>query len=457
MATVSSPPAIETETIELGREPGPAVRTFTLEVVEGAPPAATRITTGACALGSHSSNGLVVDDATVSRFHCELVADAKGLRVRDLGSRNGTILDGVRVHDAEPKDGSLLRLGRAVVRVGLTSESLPIKLSARRQFGGLVGESPTLRATFALLERAAATTATVLLDGETGTGKGAMAEAIHVESARKDKPFVVVDCAALSPTLLDSELFGHERGAFTGADRARAGAFEEADGGTVFLDEIGELPLELQPKLLRVLENREVRRVGQNTRRPIDVRLIAATNRDLRAEVNAGRFRADLYYRLAVVKITAPPLRARPDDLPALVRAMLTAMAATPEELAALTGPDVMARLAANAWPGNVRELRNYLERSLVLQGPAPLAGAGSTAAALAAPPTAALAIDPSVPYALARRRMLDGFERAYAEAVLAAHDGKVAAAARAAGIARFSFYRLLRRGDDDGEPSPAR
>jgi two-component system response regulator GlrR len=314
-----------------------------------------------------------------------------------------------------------------------------------------------LRATFALLERAAATTATVLLDGETGTGKGAMAEAIHVESARKDKPFVVVDCAALSPTLLDSELFGHERGAFTGADRARAGAFEEADGGTVFLDEIGELPLELQPKLLRVLENREVRRVGQNTRRPIDVRLIAATNRDLRAEVNAGRFRADLYYRLAVVKITAPPLRARPDDLPALVRAMLTAMAATPEELAALTGPDVMARLAANAWPGNVRELRNYLERSLVLQGPAPLAGAGSTAAALAAPPTAALAIDPSVPYALARRRMLDGFERAYAEAVLAAHDGKVAAAARAAGIARFSFYRLLRRGDDDGEPSPAR
>ena len=175
---------------------------------------------------------------------------------------------------------------------------------------------------------------------------GAMAEAIHGESARKDKPFVIVDCGAMSPTLLDSELFGHEKGAFTGAERARVGAFEEADGGTLFLDEIGELPLDLQPKLLRVLENREVRRLGQNTRRPVDFRLIAATNRDLRGEVNAGRFRSDLYYRLAVVKITAPPLRSRPEDLPALCRAILGGPGATAAELAAMTTPEVLARLA---------------------------------------------------------------------------------------------------------------
>ena len=439
------------ETVELDTDRALAVRGFTLEVVEGAPPASVRSTGGQCAIGSHPLSGLVVDDPTVSRFHCELVGDARGVRVRDLGSKNGTVVDGVRVHDAEPKDGSLLRLGRAVVRVSFSPEPQARRLSTRTRFGGLVGESAALRATFALLERAAATTATVLIDGETGTGKGAMAEAIHAESARRDKPFVVVDCGAMSPTLLDSELFGHEKGAFTGAERARAGAFEEADGGTLFLDEIGELPLDLQPKLLRVLENREVRRLGQNLRRPVDFRLVAATNRDLRAEVNAGRFRSDLYYRLAVVKITSPPLRSRPEDLPALCRAILEGLGATAAEIAAMTAPEVLSRLAGSAWPGNVRELRNYLERSLVLEGPAPLAATDAAAPAGAA---AGPAIDPTVPYAEARRRMLDDFERRYAEAVLAAHGGKVAAAARAAGVARYSFYRLLRRGDD---PTPER
>ena len=445
--TTAPPPA---ETIELGRDRDLAVRGFTLEVVEGAPPAAVRSSGGQCAIGSHPLNGLVVDDPTVSRFHCELIGDARGVRVRDLGSKNGTILDGVRVHDAEPKDGSLVRLGRAVVRIGLTAEPQALRLSTKARFGGLVGESTALRACFALLERAAATTATVLIDGETGTGKGAMAEAIHGESARRDKPFVIVDCGAMSPTLLDSELFGHEKGAFTGAERTRIGAFEEADGGTLFLDEIGELPLDLQPKLLRVLENREVRRLGQNSRRPVDFRLIAATNRDLRGEVNAGRFRSDLYYRLAVVKLTAPPLRSRPEDLPALCHAILTSLGATAAEVAAMTSPAVLARLAGSAWPGNVRELRNYLERSLVLEGPAPLAPL-----AVGDRPTGGLAIDARLPYAEARRRMLDEFERGYAEAVLAAHGGKVAVAARAAGIARYSFYRLLRRGD--GDPSPER
>jgi two-component system, NtrC family, response regulator GlrR len=411
------------------------VRGFSLEVLEGAPATTVRSSGTRCAIGSHRSNELVVDDGTVSRFHCELIALATGVRLRDLGSRNGTILDGVRVGEAEPRDGSILRLGRATVRFSLV-ENQVVRLSARREFGGLVGSSPALRGVFALAERAAASDATVLLEGETGTGKGALAEAIHGEGARRDRPFVVVDCGALSPALLESELFGHEKGAFTGAIAARAGAFEEADGGTLFLDEIGELPFDLQPKLLRALENREVRRIGQNAQRKVDFRLIAATNRDLRAEVNAGRFRADLYYRLAVVTLAMPPLRQRQDDIPAITRAILDALRATPDELAALTSPEALARLSASAWPGNVRELRNYLERSLVLQTPAPL---GTTVAEPSG-------IDPAMPYSEARRRALDAFERSYASAVLDHHGGNVAAAARAAGIARYSFYRLLGR-----------
>ncbi|MDX2090813.1 MAG: sigma 54-interacting transcriptional regulator [Kofleriaceae bacterium] len=428
------PTPLETEAFGAGERA--EVRGFRIDVIEGAPNATLRSTGARCAIGSHPRNELVVDDATVSRFHCELSTNAGSIRVRDLGSRNGTILDGVRVIEADVRDGSIVRLGRAALRITFV-ENQHVSLSSRTELGGLVGVSPALRATFAVLERAAATDATVLLEGETGTGKGAMAEALHVEGARRDKPFVIVDCGALSPTLLESELFGHEKGAFTGAEARRIGAFEEADGGTLFLDEIGELPSDLQPKLLRVLENREVRRIGQNTGRKVDFRLIAASNRDLRAEVNAGRFRSDLYYRLAVVTVSVPPLRQRREDIPAIARAILTSLRASPDALAELTSAAALERLSASAWPGNVRELRNYLERSLVL---GVLAPAGeSTAIPLTT-------IDPSAPYAEARRVALDAFERDYVAAVLRTHDGNVAAAAKSAGIARYSFYRLLRR-----------
>jgi DNA-binding NtrC family response regulator len=246
---------------------------------------------------------------------------------------------------------------------------------------------------------------------------------------------VVVDCGAIPDNLLESELFGHERGAFTGAERRRIGALEEASGGTVFLDEIGELATELQPSLLRVLENHSIRRVGTNRHVPIDVRVIAATNRDLRTEVNLGRFRADLYYRLAVAKIVIPPLRDRPDDLPVTVAALLEQLQVPAARAQALMTPQFLARLRHAPWPGNVRELRNYLERCLVFE---------DEARPLPAEPSL---VPPELPpYARARDRALEEFERAYLLDLMQRHGGKVSAAATAAGVGRVHMYRLLRR-----------
>jgi len=329
-----------------------------------------------------------------------------------------------------------------VVRFDLLSDRHAVRLSERDHFGSLIGESAAMRATFALLERAGASDATVLLEGETGTGKGAAAESIHLASARRDRPFVVVDTGVIPANLLEAELFGYEKGAFTGADSRRIGAFEEAHGGTIFLDEIGELPSDLQPKLLRVIESREIRRLGQNGMRPIDVRLIAATNRDLRVEVNAARFRADLYFRLAVLKIPMPALRQRPEDIPALARRILDDLRATTALADEIMTPERIATLAHAAWPGNVRELRNHLERCVVLQEQQPV---GEEAVAPSSSSSSSSS-GPPVDYAEARRVALLDFEREYVASLLAAHGGKVPAAARAAGMARVYLYRLLRR-----------
>jgi DNA-binding NtrC family response regulator len=301
-----------------------------------------------------------------------------------------------------------------------------------------------MRTAFSLLERAAGSDVTVLLEGETGTGKEGAAEAIHQGGARRDAPFLVVDCGSIPANLLESELFGHEKGSFTGAHERRIGAFEEASSGTIFLDEIGEMPPDLQPKLLRVLERREIKRVGSNKPSAIDVRVIAATNRDLRADVNAGRFRADLYFRLAVVKIALPSLRSRPDDLPLLVSALLTRLGADPQTALTLRTNDFLESLKRAAWPGNVRELRNYLERCLVFQEPLPLgeSAAPSTATATTTPAR----IDSRISYAEARRMALVDFEKQYLTDLLARHQGKVSQAARDAGIDRVYLHRLLRR-----------
>jgi DNA-binding NtrC family response regulator len=415
------------------------VRRFQLLVAEGpCAGASCDSASDRCSIGSHPSNNLVIDEPTVSRFHCEVLIDARGARLRDLESRNGTIVDGVATIEAFLRGGSLIRLGRSVVRFQFAAEKNRLPLSQHTEFGSLVGSSVAMRSTFALLERAAGSDATVLLEGETGTGKEGAAESIHAASNRRDCPFVVIDCGAIPANLLESELFGHERGAFTGAAARRIGAFEEASSGTIFLDEIGELPPDLQPKLLRALEQREIRRLGSNSFTPVDVRLIAATNRDLRAEVNAGRFRSDLYFRLAVLKIPLPSLRSRPDDIPMLADRILTQLDASSETSAALRTPEFIATLQRAAWPGNVRELRNYLERCLVFQEPLPIGEAAT--------PPAGETVDATLSYDEARRRALDQFERRYIEGLLRLHHGKVAAAARAAGIDRVYLYRLMRR-----------
>jgi transcriptional regulator with GAF, ATPase, and Fis domain len=387
-------------------------------------------------VGTDPGNDLVLTDTAVSRFHCEVVVQPDGVHLRDLGSKNGTALDGLRVYDAAPRQGSLINIGRSVLRFELSEQHNDLPISSARSFGGLVGESISMRVAFELLERAARSSATVLLHGETGTGKEAAARAVHDASDRRDRPYVIVDCSALPSNLLDSELFGHERGAFSGAIEQRTGAFEEADGGTVFLDEIGELPLELQPKLLRVLESRQIRRVGSNQHQPIDVRIVAATHRDLREEVNRGDFRADLFYRVGVVKVSLPPLRARPEDVPVLVDHIVEELGVLPDARAAVLDDAFMASLRRAAWRGNVRELRNYLEQCLVLQHVLPLEQSRSDDAAVEIDATRSLADN--------RRRWLDRLERQYLDKVMRDARGKVAVAAQLAGLDRAYLYRLL-------------
>jgi DNA-binding NtrC family response regulator len=314
------------------------------------------------------------------------------------------------------------------------------------RFGRMVGRSAVTRSLFELLQRAATSEATVLIEGETGTGKEATAEAIHSEGDRKDGPFVVIDCGAIPPQLLESELFGHERGSFTGAVAARQGAFEAASGGTIFLDEIGELTLDLQPKILRVLERRHVKRVGSPHYVNIDVRVIAATNRSLKAEVQAQRFRSDLYYRLAVVQVKLPPLRERLSDLPLLVENMLRSLGRDQEPIASsLRTQPFLERLMHYRWPGNVRQLRNYVERCVALDD----ATLPTNLDTMPPPPSGAPlegidAIDITQPLKFARERCVGNFERRYLEALLRKHNNNVSAAARAAEVDRIHFYRLL-------------
>jgi DNA-binding NtrC family response regulator len=303
-----------------------------------------------------------------------------------------------------------------------------------------------MRAVFHALERAAAGDATVLLRGETGTGKELAAEAIHRVNHRRDGPMIVVDCGALPAQLLESELFGHEKGAFTGADTRRSGAFEEASGGTIFLDEIGELALELQPKLLRALERREIRRLGSNTLLPVDVRIVAATNRNLRGEVNTGRFRADLFFRLAVIEVVLPPLRERTEDIPLLVERFLAEMGVLDRpEAAHLSTRDFLAALARHDWPGNARELRNYLHRCLALEEEPALDGTRDLVATRpGGEPSAGPVVDVRVPLRQARAAWQSELERQYLAELLRACGGNATKAARQAGLDRVHFYRLL-------------
>jgi len=391
-------------------------------------------------IGSHPLNEVEVRDRTVSRFHCEVFVDRDGRAwVKDLGSRNGTRVNGVRVREAELQEGMVLRVGQLELVFTPLAERNELPVAPVTSFGTLVGSSVPLRTAFAQLAKAAAKDVTVLLTGESGTGKSEAAELLHEQSGRAAKPLRVVDCAAVPANLLESELFGHERGAFTGAIQRRVGVFEEAEGGTVFLDEVGELPLELQPKLLRVLEAREVRRLGANRYLPVDVRVVAATNRDLRAEVNVGRFRPDLYFRLAVLTVRLPPLRERPGDIPLIAKQLLGRLTLDEETRRALAEPAFLSRLQLSPWPGNVRELRNHLERCAALQEALQPASEDPS-------PQHLDALDVSIPFSEARRRLLDTFEQGYVRALLDRHDGNVSRAAATAGVDRAHLHRIMRR-----------
>ena len=392
-------------------------------------------------IGTHERAELILRDSTVSRFHCQVGVEKGRVTVRDLGSRNGTFVDGVSVLHAHLVDGATLRIGRTQLRFELGDEPVRMPVAETERFGGMVGRSVAMRAVFARLAKAAAADATLLLEGETGTGKEVAAESVHAASARRGRPFIVVDCGAVPPDLLESELFGHEKGAFTSAVAARQGAFEAAAGGTIFLDEIGELGTELQPKLLRVLERREIKRVGATRWAPVDVRVIAATNRSLRGEVNARRFRSDLYYRLAVLEVRLPSLRERPEDIPLLVENVLERLGLADRAEANVLRTDTChADLARHPWPGNVRELRNYIERCLALAERSPLGASAEP------PPDLLAAPEGDLDFKAARDSWTKEFEKRYLEELLARHAGNVSAAARSAGIDRKYLYRLLWR-----------
>jgi transcriptional regulator with PAS, ATPase and Fis domain len=309
-------------------------------------------------IGAGSSNDVVLEDPHASRFHCELRKTDEGWLLRDLGSLNGTRVGDVAIKEGLLHAGATITVGETKIRFladdGRTDE---IAVSPRHSFGDVVGRSVRMREVFGVLERIAATDLTVLIGGETGSGKDVIARAIHKSSPRAKGPMVVFDCAAVAPNLIESELFGHVKGAFTGADANREGAFERADGGTLFLDEIGELSLELQPKLLRALEQRRVKAVGGQKEIPVDVRIIAATHRNLEQKVKEGGFRQDLFFRLSVVTVQVPALRHRTEDLPLLVETVLVSLGKSVG-----ISPETMTILEKYDWPGNVRELKNVIE-----------------------------------------------------------------------------------------------
>ncbi len=401
-------------------------------------------------VGSSSDNDLALTDSTVSRRHCSIEPLPSGVRIRDEGSTNGTFIGHLRVYDVVVGGTVQVRVGDSVLTIEPLAEVVAREQATAERFCDLLGRSARMRELFADLARIAPTDVTVLIEGETGTGKELVAESVHAASERRDGPFIVFDCSAVAPTLAESELFGHERGAFTGASGTRPGVFEQADGGSIFLDELGELPKDLQPKLLRVLERREVRRLGGQRTLPVDVRLIAATNRNLQAEVARGNFREDLYFRLAAAHVHVPPLRDRTEDLPLLVEHFLS-RAKPPRQLTDIP-PTVWNMFTAHRWPGNVRELSNAVQRFIVtpervFANPWATTAPGDSRplgrGADSRPPTEA----PNVqPLRVARREASEAFERSYLEQILARTGGNVTRAAAIAEVSRQMVQKLMRR-----------
>ena len=395
-------------------------------------------------------------DKAVSGTHFELVATEKGVILRDLDSTNGSFVDDLRLREVWVRPGTIVRLGQSEIRFEPIKGMVEIDLSDEERFFDLVGRSVRMREIFATLSKVGPSDLTVLIRGETGTGKELVARAIHEGSRRAAQPLVVQDCSAIPKDLIESTLFGHERGSFTGAADRHRGSFEQADGGTIFLDEIGELDLALQPKLLRILENREIKRVGGDRTVPVNVRVVAATNRDLRQMVNDGSFREDLYYRLSVVQMELPPLRERPEDISLLATTFLDEFSERRfpgEEKRFSIDRDGMARLEGYPWPGNVRELKNTVERAASLADGLELGvrdllptSQKSAVPAVVGSASADRFVEDEIPFKEAKQAVVDAFEASYLRALLERHNGNVTRSAQAAGLTRYHLRELAKR-----------
>src|SRR5688572_4717664 len=390
--------------------------------------------------GSGPQCSLVLTDKTVSRKHLEAQLVGDEVLMVDQGSTNGTFIQGSRFEKIAIGFGAEVKLGRTVIKFLPDEEVVEPEPSPETAFGTIVGGDTKMRQLFKLLQDVAQTSATVLIEGETGTGKELIAEEIHNHSPRRDGPFVVFDCGSVPRELIESMLFGHVKGSFTGAITDRKGAFAEAHGGTIFLDEIGEMSLDLQPSLLRVLDKRAVRKVGSNTYEKIDVRVVAATNRDLRAEVGKKTFREDLYYRLAVIRVSVPPLRERGSDIPLLVQHFMNSFSPAGRKLGIT--PEDMARLQRHSWPGNVRELRNVIERACLLSG----GDSVNVDDALVEEAAPTLGIRTDLPFKEAKGQLVEMFEREYIEDLMRRHKMNLSAAAREAQIDRKHLRELIRK-----------
>jgi len=397
-------------------------------------------------IGSSPACALRLEDPHVSRRHVSLEVVGTRLRIQDLGSTNGTRVQGLLVLEALLHGGERIQLGGVVLEVERLDEAATVPASTADRFGQVIGSSVAMRRLYPLCERLAVSNVPVIIEGETGTGKEVLAQSLHEIGPRRSGPFVVFDCTAVPPSLVEAALFGHERGAFTGAVEARPGVFEEADHGTLLIDEIGDLDIELQGKLLRVIERSEVARVGATRRRKVDVRILAATRRDLDQEIQSDRFRDDLFYRLAVARIELPPLRRRATDVSVLARHFWAELVEDDLPIP----PEFLQKLEGYRWPGNVRELRNAVARRVALGELDRMGARGSSRRSSTMPPPSApvdaleRVLAMGLPLPLARQRLIDAFERRYVERMLDEHGGNVRRAAEASGVAR-RYFQLLR------------
>lgn len=472
MSTPSDPPPRDpardtrddTVTEVLAAKPFSDEAVARLTVIEGPNVgAAVALVRAQITVGRHPTNDLVLDDPAVSSVHLDVVRRSVGhVLIRDLGSTNGTWLGDHKLTEAELAPGATIRLGDTLLRVEPDPRAMmPPASVAFTRFESLIGSSPEMRELFAILNRVSPKPLSLLIQGETGTGKEEVARAVHARSPRASMPFTVLDATTIPAALAESVLFGHERGAFTGADSRHQGALERANGGTLFIDEVGELPLSLQPKLLRVLERRELVRLGGKEIIPIDVRVVAATHRDLRLEIEANRFREDLYFRLAQVRVVLPPLRARPDDIPALARHFLEQTTEPGGRVPAIAD-GAIEELRRRPFPGNVRELRNILVRAAALCEDncirmSDIAGEGYGFRGSEAERSP---LDLAGTFSQAKQRAIERFEHAYLETLMRRTRGNLSRAAREADLARHHLRDLLKKrglyGEPFGEPDPS-